>query len=143
MKYSFFKIISINSLERKLFFEAYFYSFYFSAKVLFQPFKKYSKILGTKNSIVPIETPIDQELLLTISRAIKRAAKYSLWRCKCLEQSLIAKKMLSKRDIESTIYFGVRKPDDKLEAHAWVKVGEAFVVGQKQHHTFTVVALYT
>jgi hypothetical protein len=30
-----------------------------------------------------------------------------------------------------------------LEAHAWVKIGKNFVVGERNHETFTVVAYYS
>ncbi len=143
MKYSFYKVFYISSTERKLFFEAWFISFYIRTILIILPFKQYSQKLGVRSRITRTEKDIDFQLIFEIVHAIKRAVKYSLWRNKCLEQAITAKKMLKKRNIPSTIYFGVRKPGDKLEAHAWLKVGERFVVGERNHETFTVVAYYT
>ena len=128
-------------MERKLFFEAWRISFLTRWMLILLPFKKYSKKLGERGK--ESENINDNQIISEVAHAIKRAVKYSLWRNKCLEQAITAKKMLNKRNIQSTIYFGVRKPEDKLEAHAWLKVGDTFVVGQKGYQSFTVVAWYT
>jgi len=107
------------------------------------PFKQYSHKLGEKGKVYKKENGIDLKLIANISLAIKRAVKYSLWRNKCLEQAITAKKMLKKRNVKTTIYFGVRKTENKLEAHAWLKTGDDFVVGEKNYETFTIVAFYT
>jgi hypothetical protein len=143
MKYAFYKVFKVSSTDRKLFFEAWFLSFYIRWMLILFPFKKYSKKLGERSRESDNILENDKEIILNIARAIKRAVGYSLWRNKCLEQAITAKTMLKKRNINSTIYFGVRKPEDKLEAHAWLKVGDSFVVGQKNHETFTVVAYYS
>ena len=143
MKYRFYKIFSISALERKLFFEAWRISFFTRWMLILFPFKKYSKKLGERGKIALNQQEVDPQFLLEVAHAIKRGVKYSLWRNKCLEQAITAKKMLKKRNINSTIYFGVRKPEDKLEAHAWLKVGEVFVVGQKGYQSFTIVAWYS
>ena len=143
MIYNIFKIFSISRTEKKLFFEAYFTSFIVRIALIFTSFNNYSKKIGTLNSEAKTINNFRSETINPIRIAVKRAAKYSLWRNKCLEQAITAKKMLKKRNIESTIYFGVCKNNNKLEAHAWVKVGEMFVVGEKNHKRFTVVAYYS
>lgn len=82
-------------------------------------------------------------LLSDISKAVSRAAKYSFWRNKCLEQSLTAKQMLTRRKITSTIYIGVKKNENKIEAHAWLKSDGIFITGEKNHSNFQVVKYYT
>lgn len=143
MRLAFHKIFTVSSIERNLFFEAWIISFFARLKLIFTPFRIYSKRLGKHNFLPVDEIKYDNELVLMIKQSIKRAVAYSVWRNKCLEQSVTAKKMLKKRGIISTIYFGVRKINNELEAHAWVKIGDSFVVGERNHETFTVVAYYT
>lgn len=143
MKLAFHKFFTVSSKERALFFEAWVFSFFARLKLIFTPFSIYSKRLGKHNYLPEEVSDFDIELVAKIKQAIKRAVAYSVWRNKCLEQSVTAKKMLKKRGISSTIYFGVRKTNNKLEAHAWVKIGDTFVVGERNHETFTVVAYYS
>ena len=42
----------------------------------------------------------------------------------CLERSLVLRKMLSRRGIDSRLRIGVRKSSGSIEAHAWVECGE-------------------
>lgn len=143
MRLAFHKIFFVSSIERNLFFEAWITSFFARLKLIFTPFSTYSKKLGKHNYLPEEFINYDADLVFLIKRSIKRAVAYSVWRNKCLEQSVTAKKMLKKRGIISTIYFGVRKTNNVLEAHAWVKIGDSFVVGERNHETFTVVAYYT
>ena len=138
-----FKIFCVSKIEQKLFFEAYFTSFIVRISLIFTPFNNYSKKIGALNSDAKTINNLCIETINSIRIAVKRAAKYSIWRNKCLEQAITAKKMLKKRHIESTIYFGVCKNNNKLEAHAWLKVNETFVVGEKNHKRFIVVAYFS
>ncbi|NQY10591.1 MAG: lasso peptide biosynthesis B2 protein [Flavobacteriales bacterium] len=63
----------------------------------------------------------------------------------CFEQALTAAKMLKKRKLSSTIYFGVQKDAEhktKLKAHAWVRSGEITLTGASGHKKFNVVAYF-
>lgn len=48
-----------------------------------------------------------------------------------------------KRGIESTIYFGVAKEEEKLKAHAWVRSGATIVCGKRGMNQFKVVGTFT
>ena len=109
MRLAFHKVFTVSSLERNLFFEAWAISFFARLRLIFTPFSSYSKKLGKHNFLPEEIINCDTDLVLLIKRSIKRAVAYSIWRNKCLEQSVTAKKMLKKRGIISTIYFGVRK----------------------------------
>jgi len=143
MKYAFYKVFIVPKKERNLFFEACFISIKVRINLILFSFNKYSKKFGEKGKHSEVQPETDALLLAQIKHAIKRAVKYSVWRNKCMEQSITAKIMLSKRKIDSTIFFGVRKKNDHLEAHAWLKTGSTFVVGEKQCETYTVVSFYT
>jgi hypothetical protein len=143
MKYAFYKIVKVKKLERKLFFEAFYISFIVRVKLFFSPFRKIAEKLGEKGKLSMNNLQINDVLLVEIIHAIKRSVKYSVWRNKCLEQAITVKIMLSRRNISSTIFFGVKKAEDELKAHAWLKIGETFVVGERQHEKYTIVAFYT
>jgi len=55
------------------------------------------------------------------NRMIHAAARYSLMRHTCLEESLCLWYLLRKQGVTSQLRIGVRKENGKFEAHAWVE----------------------
>lgn len=55
------------------------------------------------------------------ARIVSIAAQHGLYKATCLRRSLLLWWLLRRERIASEIRFGVRKWDDKLEAHAWVE----------------------
>jgi hypothetical protein len=53
---------------------------------------------------------------------VRAASIYGLFRATCLPQSLTLWWMLRRRRIPVEIFIGVRKDDQRLEAHAWVEL---------------------
>lgn len=53
--------------------------------------------------------------------AVRVAARHGLTRGHCLEQSLALWWLLRWQHLDSSIRFGARRQDSKLEAHAWVE----------------------
>jgi hypothetical protein len=45
----------------------------------------------------------------------------------CLRRSLTLMRELNRKDLTATVHFGVRTSRSKVEAHAWVQVGEVVV----------------
>ena len=56
------------------------------------------------------------------ARLVRVAAQRGLCRVKCLEQSLVLRWLLQRQGINARIFFGARKEDEQMEAHAWVEV---------------------
>ena len=56
------------------------------------------------------------------ARMVRVAAQRGLCRAKCLEQSLVLRWLLRRQGIEAQIFFGARKTDEQMEAHAWVEI---------------------
>lgn len=78
-----------------------------------------------------------------IATAINRVRRVVPWRCMCYEQAFMGKLMLNKRNIPTTIYFGVCKDQqDKMLAHAWLRCGDKIITGKKGMMRFTVVASF-
>ncbi|TVY05628.1 lasso peptide biosynthesis B2 protein [Paenibacillus cremeus] len=130
----------LNSEEKTLYVEAYFFLAW--ARLLkCIPFRKLSCCLGEQMD----ETTEDLEEsnkkhLIQISQSIHIMSRYTLWESMCLVQAIAAMKMLERRNIESTIYFGTSKDKDgRLIAHAWLRSGPYFITGFKGMEKFTVV----
>lgn len=56
------------------------------------------------------------------ARMVTIAAAHSLFRPSCLDRSFLLWAMLRRRGIESDLFLGVRKDEEKFEAHAWVEI---------------------
>ena len=55
-------------------------------------------------------------------------------------QAVAGLMLLTRRRIDSTIRFGVRQRDGKLEAHAWLLVGGETVIGGQPAGDYTPLA---
>ncbi|WP_121613808.1 lasso peptide biosynthesis B2 protein [Mesobacillus foraminis] len=79
-------------------------------------------------------------ILKHISQAIHVTSKYTFWESQCLVQAIAGMKMLTRRNIEATIYFGTARDETgKLIAHAWLRSGSFYVTGSDGMERFTVV----
>jgi hypothetical protein len=58
----------------------------------------------------------------TTARLVRIAAERGPYRAKCLEQSLVLRRLLLRQGIEARIVFGARKEEEQMQAHAWVEV---------------------
>ncbi|NBC02664.1 MAG: lasso peptide biosynthesis B2 protein [Bacteroidetes bacterium] len=108
-------------------------------------FKRLSKKLGDLNG-PPVQG--DGELnpeILQLADSIRHISRFVPWESKCLVQAVVAKILLKKRNIDSTLYLGVRKSEDgsNLEAHAWLDVNNQTILGGDISDQFTMVSSYT
>ncbi len=59
---------------------------------------------------------------------------------------MAAKWMLSRRNIPSTLFLGIRRPTEPASSttdlHAWLRVGERTITGGDALEGFTVIARY-
>lgn len=71
----------------------------------------------------------DPNLLRQIKWALYNADRLSLWKNRCLVQSIAGRWMLQHRKIPSQIFFGVKHENiRKIVAHAWLKAGDFEIV---------------
>lgn len=141
MRYNPLTFFRIDSLERRLFFEAFFWLLIASV-VRWLPLNSYKKWLGKPDAETPLEPLTNDVLVRLVQRAIHRAVKYTPWPTQCLVQAMTAKKMLRSRQLLSTVYLGIRKQNNKLKAHAWVRCGTIIVTGKKGMELYTVVGRF-
>ncbi len=78
--------------------------------------------------------------------AISAALKYLPFKAMCLNQALVAQKMLKKRNTSGLLFLGVGM-DDKDEkgmiAHAWVKCNENIITGNNSLEKYKVISTFT
>lgn len=62
------------------------------------------------------------EMAQAVSHMIDIAARYGLYRAKCLCRSLVLVRMLRNRGLTGDLVLGARIEDEKFGAHAWVNL---------------------
>jgi hypothetical protein len=67
--------------------------------------------------------PASREEVQATCRMVRAALRYSLAKFTCLEESLTLWYLLRKQGIPVCLRIGVRKENEKFEAHAWVEHG--------------------
>ena len=77
---------------------------------------------------------------MQVSQAVNIMSCYTFWESQCLVKAIAAMKMLERRQIESTIYFGTAKDENgKMIAHAWLRSGPFYITGAEGMERFVVV----
>lgn len=105
------------------------------------PFQQIAARLGEAQ----FETSKDQESAIEIQAlciAIRRAVKFAIHRSNCFDQAVAAMYLCKRRKLPATIYFGLIKLEDELQAHAWLRCGVTIVTGYGMKKKFTPVAWF-
>ncbi|HEY1979763.1 MAG TPA: lasso peptide biosynthesis B2 protein [Xanthobacteraceae bacterium] len=141
----------VSTRRRALLAEAAAYLFAARLALIFIPFPRLARRLGT---FVP---PTDPRALRTktvsadgqvrlaedIGWAVTRAARYLPFKAVCLPQAMAARVMLTRRGIESVMHFGAAKGTDKpLDAHAWLDAAGVEVTGYPVTENFAEIACF-
>lgn len=81
--------------------------------------------------------PGERERVQAACRMVIAALQYSLLQYSCLEESLTLWYVLRKNGIAASLRIGVRKENEKFEAHAWVEHrGEALNQDEAMHRHY-------
>ena len=64
-----------------------------------------------------------------VAYAVDRICTRTTWESKCLVRALSAQRLLKKKGIHSTLYLGCKVENEKMLAHAWLRVGTMYVTG--------------
>jgi len=85
-----------------------------------------------------LESPPDaRDKVQATCRMVRAAMRYSLAEFTCLEESLTLWYLLRKQGIHACLRIGVRKENEKFEAHAWVEqAGEALNQPDEMHRHY-------
>lgn len=114
------------------------------AMTLLIPFKKIQPHLGSHN----LETPEVAEMMQykkakQIKWIIRAVSPHTPWQSKCLVQAIVAQHLLRKRGVATTLYLGVAKSGEHLNAHAWLRCGEMIVTGGEAVARYTVISKFS
>jgi hypothetical protein len=113
--------------------------------LLFFPFRRVAGWLGTQG--VEQHGELDAAARAETRRigwAVAAAAKRVPWDSRCLVQAMAAAWMVRRRGIGGTLYFGLRREQDKpFSAHAWLRCGDRVVTGAGELETFKVIAMFS
>jgi hypothetical protein len=113
------------------------------AMIVFLPFSYWKKYCGYFHCETLKVQVANKQMLQDISSAIKFIAKCLPRKSKCLDQALVAQRMLARRQLANTLYLGMVKNDQKeWLAHAWVRCGNDWVIGYQAGINYTVVGTY-
>lgn len=124
-----------------IFLEAWLYLSFAKLLIVFFPFKKIASLIGNAQ-VESTKEVQDSASIKFIELSIIRAVKYTFFKSKCFDQALATTFMLRRRNISSTIYFGLHKKPEHLLAHAWVRCGDKIVSGKLGYEKFTPVAWF-
>jgi len=116
--------------EKWLTIEVWFWAAVFRLLILFVPakhMKKYYGTIGEESS--EAESKEKYRYAKKIAYHVNRVAEHTPWESKCLVRALTAQKLLTKQNISSTLYLGVKKDNEKLVAHAWIRTGCFYATG--------------
>ncbi len=128
-----------NNGEKMVTIKAYIYSFYYRYMIMHKPMTKIYLKLGQKDLESPVEET-DENLRIAKLYAfhVNRITEHMPWKEKCFVRTLTLKKLLSQKSISCTIYLGIKKSDNNLEAHAWLRCGLLYLSGGTGHDYTTV-----
>jgi hypothetical protein len=139
------KYFSLPPVERKLVREALFLGVRFYFLKTFFPFSWYSQWLGKPVGEWRQDADIQEgDLKITgeIRRAVLRVTNHIFTRNNCLLQSVVMKRMLHIRKVETVLYLGVAKSSTKMVAHAWLKMGREIIAGENKNSMFTIISAF-
>lgn len=131
--------------RRRLLREALASLFLARAALAFVPFRRLAAGLGEMDTDSVAEIPeAEGQVAADIAWAIQATASRVPWDSRCLAQAMAGYRMLWKRGIPSTVYFGVKKdPQAPFSAHAWLRCGAFIVTGEAGHADYRVLCRFS
>ncbi|BCN29027.1 lasso peptide biosynthesis B2 protein [Anaeromicropila herbilytica] len=110
--------------------EVWFWAAIFRLLILFVPVKYMKKYYGIFGEESPYNESIENYgKAKIIAYHVNRIAEHTPWESRCLVRALTAQRLLTNKRITSTLYLGVRKEEDNMVAHAWIRTGEYYATG--------------
>ena len=108
----------------------YFYVAYYRLCLLFVPMSRIEKMIGVRGEESEAEeTSENLRLAQLVGFHVNRVTGHLPLKRKCFVRALSARKILMKKGVNTTLYLGVRKENDKMAAHAWLRCGQIYVTG--------------
>lgn len=103
----------------------------------FIPFKHIQAYLGQKmRQDIGLLTDDQRQYVNLLKENLKIASTFFPWGKNCLNQAILGKILLRRRNISSTLHLGVMdstNPESLFAAHAWLSVGPDIVCGESSN----------
>jgi len=107
------------------------------------PFRLLVLTLGRKNRKPPSNCAnASPAPIADIGSALRAIGRRLIPLRQCLPQAIAAYWMARRRNVSSTLYLGARIKAGHLSAHAWLGVGDRFVVGGESRDGYHVIAAF-
>ena len=132
------KIFLLLDTKTKLMFVEAFILLGWARMLKNKSFSKVAPSLGEQMKETPYSVDdSNRKLLMQVSQTVNIMSRYTIWESQCLVKAIAAMKMLERRQIESTIYFGTAKDENgKMIAHAWLRSGSFYLTGAEVMERF-------
>jgi hypothetical protein len=116
----------------------------FKLLILLRPFPRWSHRCGVfQCETLRQDVQAHESHIQSVRISLKWVARRVPWKSKCLDQALAAQHMLARRHLPTTLYLGMRKEENQCwGAHAWVRCGDRWVIGESPNVPYTVVGTY-
>lgn len=133
-----------DSQRRTLAWQAFWWLGWYRLLILTIGFKRFAWLHGWfMAETLPQISLAGQRLAAEIGFAVQHVADHTPWLSTCLTQALAAQRMCRRRGLSSTLFLGVAmSPDQGLEAHAWLRCGDAVLIGFEEMGEFNQIASY-
>lgn len=116
--------------EKWLTIEVWFWAAVFRLMILFVPARYMKKLYGISGEESSADECRENYILARkIVLHINRVSEHTPWESKCLVRALTAQKLFTKKKISSTLYLGIKKDEEKMVAHAWIRTGGYYATG--------------
>jgi len=137
--------LNLKPSDKKLLMEAFINTALARILILVVKFNKLQKMIGEYKEESPYIVDEKQYPIITkIAWAINIVSHNTPWQSRCFVQAITAQRMLEKRNISSTVYFGVNKDkENNITAHAWTRCGNVIVTGNREKNAYTTVAWFS
>lgn len=106
------------------------------------PFRTVTLIAGSLGAHERGMESGEHDQLRDCCTAIKRCARRLPWKAVCFQQGLALQMMLRRRDMGSTLHYGVAQTATALKAHVWISVAGRVVIGGETLERFAEVASF-
>ena len=134
---------ALSAAERRLLIEATFALGIASFAIAVLPFRRIAAAAARRVIASAAADDVRRREIARIRWAIGACARRLPWRTKCFEQGLAAQWMLGRRQIATTLHYGVARSEDRgLIAHVWLRSGSLDVVGCENSGDFSELARF-
>lgn len=124
--------------------EAFFWLSLFRLLIRLLPFRRFAHLAGEQGKQAdPVLSESQRSRAILIGWAVAAASRHTLYPSTCLMQAMSGMRMLRRRHIPATLYFGVNSAAGSgLQAHAWLVCGTVVLTGAEGRSDYRVVSTY-